>query len=124
MSAWRYQCVCLLICSPVSPQNCGDGEFMPRENGFENKRVVIVGGSSGIGLAVAEKAASQGAEVVIVSSKAERVQEAIQFIGGQARGQAIGVQKPASKKTPAPAVIICRATDPCGAASISLAMPS
>ena len=29
---------------------------MPRENGFENKRVVIVGGSSGIGLAVAEEA--------------------------------------------------------------------
>jgi NAD(P)-dependent dehydrogenase (short-subunit alcohol dehydrogenase family) len=50
---------------------------MPRENGFENKRVVVVGGSSGIGLAVAEEAASQGAEVVIVSSKAERVQEAM-----------------------------------------------
>ena len=50
---------------------------MARENGFENKRVVIVGGSSGIGFAVAEEAASQGAEVVIVSSKAERVQEAI-----------------------------------------------
>jgi NAD(P)-dependent dehydrogenase (short-subunit alcohol dehydrogenase family) len=64
---------------------------MPRENSFENKRVVIVGGSSGIGLAVAEEAASQGAEVVIVSSKAERVQEAIQSIGGDARGQAVDV---------------------------------
>lgn len=60
---------------------------MPRENGFENQRVVIVGGSSGIGLAVAEEAASQGAKVVIVSSKAERVQEAIQSIGGGAWGQ-------------------------------------
>jgi NAD(P)-dependent dehydrogenase (short-subunit alcohol dehydrogenase family) len=64
---------------------------MPRENGFENKRVVIVGGSSGIGLAVAEEAASQGAEVVIVSSKAERVQEAIRSIGGDVRGQAVDV---------------------------------
>ena len=64
---------------------------MPRENGFENKRVVIVGGSSGIGLAVAGEAASRGAEVVIVSSKAERVQEAIQSIGGDARGQAVDV---------------------------------
>ena len=64
---------------------------MPRENGFDNKRVVIVGGSSGIGLAVAEEAASQGAEVVIVSSNAERVQEAIQSIGGEARGQAVDV---------------------------------
>ena len=64
---------------------------MTRENGFDNKRVVIVGGSSGIGLAVAEEATSQGAEVVIISSKAGRVQEAIQSIGGQARGQAIDV---------------------------------
>jgi NAD(P)-dependent dehydrogenase (short-subunit alcohol dehydrogenase family) len=64
---------------------------MPRENGFANKRVVIVGGSSGIGLAVAEEAASQGAEVVIVSSKAERVQEAIRSIGGDVRGQAVDV---------------------------------
>ena len=64
---------------------------MPRENGFDNKQVVIVGGSSGIGLAVAEEAASQGAEVVIVSSNAERVQEAIQSIGGDVRGQAVDV---------------------------------
>ena len=64
---------------------------MSRQNGFENKRVVIVGGSSGIGLAVAKEAASQGAEVVIVSSKAERVKEAIQSIGGGAQGQAVDV---------------------------------
>ena len=64
---------------------------MSRENGFENKRVVIIGGSSGIGLAVAEEATSQGAEVVIISSNAERVQEAIRSIGGKARGQAVDV---------------------------------
>src|SRR5246500_1827151 len=64
---------------------------MPQENGFKKQRVVIVGGSSGIGLAVAEEAASLGAEVVIVSSNAERVQEAIKFIGGEARGQAVDV---------------------------------
>src|ERR1700723_2856718 len=62
---------------------------MPRENSFENKRVVIVGGSSGIGLAVAEEAASQRAEAVIVSRKAERVQEAIKSIGEKARGRAV-----------------------------------
>jgi len=64
---------------------------MPPEKDFDNKRVVIVGGSSGIGLAVAEEAASQGAEVVIVSSNAERVQEAIRSIGVKARGQAVDV---------------------------------
>src|SRR5580700_9772571 len=64
---------------------------MPRENGFENKRVVIVGGSSGIGLAVAKEAASQGADVVIVSSNAERVQEAVKSSGGNVRGEAVDV---------------------------------
>jgi NAD(P)-dependent dehydrogenase (short-subunit alcohol dehydrogenase family) len=64
---------------------------MARANGFENQRVVIVGGSSGIGLAVAEEVASQGSEVVIVSSNAERVQEAIKSIGGKTRGQAVDV---------------------------------
>ena len=59
---------------------------MPRENGFDNKRVVIVGGSSGIGFAVAGEAASHGANDVIVSSNAERVQEAIKSIGGEAQG--------------------------------------
>ena len=64
---------------------------MPRENGFDSKRVVIVGGSSGIGLAVAEQAALEGAEVVIVSSSAERVQQATKSIGGKARGEAVDV---------------------------------
>src|SRR6266550_3880844 len=64
---------------------------MPREDGFENKRVVIVGGSSGIGLAVAEQVALQGAEVVIVSSNAPRVQGAVKSIGGKAQGQAVDV---------------------------------
>jgi len=64
---------------------------MPRENSLGNKRVIIIGGSSGIGLAVAKEAASQGADVVIVSSNAERVQDAIQSIGENARGEAIDV---------------------------------
>src|SRR4030081_2999782 len=64
---------------------------MPRENGFENKRVVIVGGSSGIGLAVAHEVALQGAEVVIASSNAEQVQETIKSIGGEPRGEAVYV---------------------------------
>ena len=64
---------------------------MAREDGFQNQRVVIVGGSSGIGLAVAEEVASQGSEVVIVSSNAERVQKAIKSIGGKTQGQAVDV---------------------------------
>src|SRR5215472_18944264 len=62
---------------------------MSRENGFENKQVVIVGGSSGIGLAVAEQAASQGAKVVIASSNPERVEKAIESLGGNAQGHTV-----------------------------------
>jgi len=58
-------------------------------NGLHNKRVVILGGSSGIGLAVAEEAASQGAKLVIASSNAERVQKAIESLGGNAQGHTL-----------------------------------
>jgi NAD(P)-dependent dehydrogenase (short-subunit alcohol dehydrogenase family) len=58
-------------------------------NGLHNKRVVILGGSSGIGLAVAEQAASQGAKLVIASSNAERVQKAIESVGGEVEGLAV-----------------------------------
>src|SRR6266404_4701274 len=60
-------------------------------NDFQQKRVVVVGGSSGIGLAVAQQAASQGAKIVIVSSNAERVQKAVECISGEAQGQAVDV---------------------------------
>jgi NAD(P)-dependent dehydrogenase (short-subunit alcohol dehydrogenase family) len=62
---------------------------MQQENGFENKRVVILGGSSGIGLAVAEQAASQGAKLVIASSNAERVQKVVEKLDGNAQGHTL-----------------------------------
>ena len=62
---------------------------MEQGNGLHNKRVVILGGSSGIGLAVAEQAASQGAKLVIASSKEERVQKAIESLGGNAQGHTL-----------------------------------
>ena len=58
-------------------------------SGLHSQRVVILGGSSGIGLAVAEQAASQGAKVVIASSNAERIEKAIESLGGNAQGHAI-----------------------------------
>src|SRR3981081_3980753 len=62
---------------------------MQRGNGLQNKRVVILGGSSGVGLAVAEQAASQGAKIVIASSNAERVQKAVEPFGRDAQGHAL-----------------------------------
>ncbi|MFN3655710.1 MAG: SDR family oxidoreductase [Pseudolabrys sp.] len=47
------------------------------------KKVVVVGGSSGIGLAAAEQAKKLGAEVVIASRSAEKVKAAADRIGAR-----------------------------------------
>jgi NAD(P)-dependent dehydrogenase (short-subunit alcohol dehydrogenase family) len=62
---------------------------MQRGNSFENRRIVVLGGSSGIGFAVVELAASHGAKVVIASSNAERVQKAIESVGGEVEGHSV-----------------------------------
>lgn len=72
---------------------------MFQTNGLQNQRVVILGGSSGIGFAVAEQAASQGAKVVVASSNAERLQKAIQSVGGGAQGQILDVSDEAAVET-------------------------
>jgi NAD(P)-dependent dehydrogenase (short-subunit alcohol dehydrogenase family) len=48
------------------------------------KKVVVVGGSSGIGLATAELAKSEGADVVIASRSAERLKAAADKLGATA----------------------------------------
>jgi len=62
-----------------------------RGDGLRDKRVIVLGGSSGIGLEVAKQAASQGASVIIASSSAERVQKAVESVGREAQGQAMDV---------------------------------
>jgi NAD(P)-dependent dehydrogenase (short-subunit alcohol dehydrogenase family) len=62
---------------------------MHQGNGLQDKRVVVLGGSSGIGLAAAQLAAAQGAKVVIASSSAERVQKAVASIGREVQGHAV-----------------------------------
>ncbi|KDQ15027.1 hypothetical protein BOTBODRAFT_300827 [Botryobasidium botryosum FD-172 SS1] len=49
---------------------------------LKGKKVVIVGGSSGIGLAVAAASLSYGATVVIASSSEEKVNSAVKQLGG------------------------------------------
>ena len=66
---------------------------MRRGSGLQDKRVIILGGSSGIGLAVAEQASSEGAKVVVVSSNPERVQKAVQSIGGEVDGQTVDLSE-------------------------------
>ena len=66
---------------------------MRRGSGLQDKRVIILGGSSGIGLAVAEQASSEGAKVVVVSSNPERVQKAVQSVGGEVDGQTVDLSE-------------------------------
>src|SRR6266478_5345688 len=73
----------------VSKRMHGKENSMQQGNSLQNKRVVILGGSSGIGFAVAEQAASHGAQIVIASRNAERVQKAIEPFGGNAQGHTL-----------------------------------
>ena len=50
---------------------------------FENKKIVIVGGSSGIGYAVAQKALNAGAQVIIASRSDEKLNAAAKQLGGR-----------------------------------------
>jgi NAD(P)-dependent dehydrogenase (short-subunit alcohol dehydrogenase family) len=58
-------------------------------SGLPNKRVVVLGGSSGIGLAVARQATDQGAEIVIASSNAHRIEKVVSRLGSKAQGHAL-----------------------------------
>ncbi|MEI8268321.1 MAG: SDR family oxidoreductase [Betaproteobacteria bacterium] len=56
---------------------------------LQGRRVVVIGGSSGVGLAVAAAAAAQGAEVLIASRSAERVDAARARLGERVRGAVV-----------------------------------
>ncbi len=56
---------------------------------LDRKRIVVMGGSSGIGLATAQAAAREGATVVIASSRRARVDEALATLPANAEGHAL-----------------------------------
>ena len=56
---------------------------------LQKSRVVVAGGTSGIGFAVADAAAQAGAEVIIASSNAERVTAALAQLPQGVRGEAV-----------------------------------
>src|SRR5215472_7261495 len=56
------------------------------------KRAVIIGGTSGIGFAVAEAALREHADVVVVSSKPENVEAAIKRLSNGVKGFAVDVR--------------------------------
>ncbi len=62
---------------------------------LENQRIILVGGTSGIGFAVAEAAAAEGAAVVVASSNPANVEAAVARLGGSAAGFSVNVTDPA-----------------------------
>jgi NAD(P)-dependent dehydrogenase (short-subunit alcohol dehydrogenase family) len=58
---------------------------------LDGKRIVVLGGSSGIGLATAQAAAKEGANVVIASSRRARIDEALATLPAGADGHALDV---------------------------------
>jgi NAD(P)-dependent dehydrogenase (short-subunit alcohol dehydrogenase family) len=63
--------------------------------GLHGQRVVILGGTSGIGLATAKAAARRGAEVTVVSRQPASVDRALTELPPGARGQAADLTDPA-----------------------------
>jgi NAD(P)-dependent dehydrogenase (short-subunit alcohol dehydrogenase family) len=62
------------------------------------KRVVVVGGTAGMGLATAHAAAAAGAQVVVVSRRAASVAKALAELPAGARGETVDVREEARVK--------------------------
>ncbi|MFZ3331480.1 MAG: SDR family oxidoreductase [Candidatus Acidiferrales bacterium] len=60
---------------------------------LSGKRILVLGGSSGIGLAVAQQAVAQGARVIIASSNADRVKQAVATLDGNSEGHTLDLSK-------------------------------
>lgn len=63
---------------------------------LNGQRIVVLGGTSGIGLATAQAASREGAAVVVVSSRQARVEEALAALPSGAEGHAVDLGDPAS----------------------------
>jgi NAD(P)-dependent dehydrogenase (short-subunit alcohol dehydrogenase family) len=60
---------------------------------MESKKVVVIGGSSGIGLATAKGAVALGAEVIIAARTPERLERARQEIGHSVETARLGISQ-------------------------------
>jgi NAD(P)-dependent dehydrogenase (short-subunit alcohol dehydrogenase family) len=63
---------------------------------LRDQRIVIIGGGTGVGFAVAEGAIAEGARVVIASSQAANVDAAVARLGQAASGRTVNVSDEAS----------------------------
>jgi NAD(P)-dependent dehydrogenase (short-subunit alcohol dehydrogenase family) len=66
---------------------------------LQNQRVVVLGGTSGIGLATARLAAGHGATVIVASSNPESVKRALESLPDSASGEAVDLTDTAAVDT-------------------------
>ena len=61
----------------------------------DQRTLVVVGGTSGIGREIARRAASRGDDVIVTSRDAEAAQQVAKDLGGRSRGLAVNIARPA-----------------------------
>ncbi|MGH1516508.1 SDR family oxidoreductase [Chryseobacterium sp. JK1] len=66
---------------------------------LNHKKIVVLGGSSGIGLATAKAAAREGAKVIIVSSNPQRISAALELLPAESSGFSVDLSKEENIKT-------------------------
>jgi NAD(P)-dependent dehydrogenase (short-subunit alcohol dehydrogenase family) len=64
-----------------------------REQQLLGKKVIILGGSSGLGFATAKAAAAEGAKVIIVSSNQQRINDALKELPSDPEGFSVDLSK-------------------------------
>jgi NAD(P)-dependent dehydrogenase (short-subunit alcohol dehydrogenase family) len=62
---------------------------------LDQQHVVVIGGTSGMGLATAQAAAAAGARVTIAGRDPSRLQRALQSLGAQGQGRTLDILDPA-----------------------------
>jgi NAD(P)-dependent dehydrogenase (short-subunit alcohol dehydrogenase family) len=73
-------------------------ENQSKRNQLTGKRVIILGGSSGLGFATAKAAAAEGANVVVVSSNQARIDAALEELPQGSKGYAVDLSNEQSIK--------------------------
>ena len=66
---------------------------------FENKVVVVTGGTSGIGLATAKRFAAEGASVFVTGRRQEELDAAVRTIGARVSGVRADMSKLADRRS-------------------------
>ena len=81
---------CRDSCKPQKKENAvTQKQQIENHKELSEKRIVVLGGSSGIGLAVVQQVVARGARAIIASSNAERVKQAVATLDGKAEGHTL-----------------------------------